>query len=100
MCHDFTRLSSMLGNLQQIYASLPIAGFPGSHHKQENVLPGVKPAGLTFCPRPNDIATLPEQTALAERRIPYVEVKAHPHCVTGRHNIEPCPRLVEEGSLH
>ncbi len=29
-----------------------IAGFPGPSDKQEDIKPGIKPAGLTLCPRP------------------------------------------------
>ncbi len=31
--------------------------------------------------------------------VPYVEVEAHAHSVTGRHDIEARPRLVEESRL-
>ena len=36
-----------------------IAGFPGSNNKQEDIKPGIKPAGLIFCSGPNIIALHP-----------------------------------------
>jgi len=60
MCHDFAPLQ--LFHARKPSEKLQLfkgadAGFPGSSNKHEGILPGIKPAGLISCPRPDSIAT-------------------------------------------
>ena len=64
MCHDFTRFSSMLGKIAALQKEV-IAGFPGSSNKQEDFQREDMPAGLSFCPRPDNIAVHPEDHPLS-----------------------------------
>jgi len=50
--------SATLGKIAPLQKDA-IASFPGSSTKQEDIKPGIKPAGLIFCPRPDNIAIHP-----------------------------------------
>lgn len=60
MCHDFTHLSSVLGNLWQNCSSPRglSAAFSGNSDIQESILRGIKPAGFILCPMANQVLPL------------------------------------------
>jgi len=65
-----------------------IAGFPGLSNRQEDVSPGVKPAGLIFCPRPINIAVQPDAAVWSAQPVPVQHRWRSPACTA------PLPWLV------
>ena len=65
MCHDIMRFLFMLGNLRHHCGLSREADWRLSRlgYQTGKILPGSKPAGLIFCPRPNSVADHPDDAS-------------------------------------